>query len=69
MEYLKNASTLTLELLKILSKVDLTLPLRRSGKDETESLKLEAYCPHAGQISKTMRNFMNSSYINQFFEH
>lgn len=48
MEYLKNASTLALQLQKILSKTDLALLLLRSGKDETEFLKLKAYCPHAG---------------------
>lgn len=37
--------------------MDLILLLLTSGKDETEPLKLEPYCPHAGQISEAMKSF------------
>lgn len=41
---------------KLLSQMHLTLLLLRSGRDKTEFLKSEAYCPHAGQISIARRN-------------
>jgi len=34
----------------------LTVLILRLGNNEAETLKLKAYCLHAGQVSKAMRN-------------